>query len=322
MGVLSSALLASNILSPTPGSKLMMYANVTNICLLFFTVANRATKYRLLGPADNAVLLVVVILLGATITVHADGSNTTPWVVVFMANILFTSIYFGRWFGLVAVVGTITMYGAVMYMEYAGVIQYAPGYPQKQDAMNIGGAMFKDYITVCATGIMSWMFSAFAMAQVRGTSIKLEEANTKMAEMDRLKTQFLRVVSHDLRTPITSINAFGEIPEEEVPEEHKKYSRTIVDEADRLHRLVTNLLDLDKMEAGKMEWNLTTQDIRPVLENAARVFRAAAEDKGVTLNEDFATNVPSIPVPASCDLSATCVPISGTLSVHLRNQNS
>jgi len=123
---------------------------------------------------------------------------------------------------------------------------------------------------------------------------ELAEANEQLVAMDEAKNRFLSVVSHDLRTPITSIKAFGEILEEETEDEHKGFARTIVHEADRLRRLVTDLLDLDKMEAGKMDWNLSRQDIRPVLENSLQVFRAAADEKSVTLAAAIAEDLPDI----------------------------
>jgi len=72
----------------------------------------------------------------------------------------------------------------------------------------------------------------------------------------------------------------------------------IIKEADRLNRLVTDLLDLDKMEAGKMEWELSLQDLAPVLTNAGHVFQAAASDKNITLTTDIDDALPKVKIDA------------------------
>ena len=299
MGSTSFLLLMSNIFLPTPGSGLMMYANTTIVGLATFTLTNRVLGYRLLAPPDNAVLLVMAIIFGTTITVHADGSNTSPWVVVYMAAVFFTSIYFGRWFGLVAATVTALMYGGLMYLEYTGIMQYAPGYPEKQDAMNIHGTMFKDYLTVSFFGVLAWAFSAFMLAQLRRTARQLEDANTALAEMDRLKSSFLQVVSHDLRTPLTAIRAYAELLSDTnappTPDEQQKFGQVIVNEADRLTRMVSNLLDLEKIEAGKMEWTWITSDVRALLLRTADVFRSSSQEYDITFDVDVPVELPPVP---------------------------
>ncbi|HEX5928373.1 MAG TPA: ATP-binding protein [Solirubrobacterales bacterium] len=87
---------------------------------------------------------------------------------------------------------------------------------------------------------------------------------------DELKTVLLRSVSHDLRTPLTSIIAGGAAlgSESLTPEERADLSEDIVGEGRRLSRLVENLLDLSRLEAGKAEPHRGPVDLAEVLESA------------------------------------------------------
>ena len=89
---------------------------------------------------------------------------------------------------------------------------------------------------------------------------------------DELKTALLRSISHDLRTPLTSIIAGGSALGSQTltAEERAELSEAIVGEGERLSRLVENLLDMSRLEAGKAEPHREPIDLAEVLD-AARV---------------------------------------------------
>jgi len=114
----------------------------------------------------------------------------------------------------------------------------------------------------------------------------LEEAHEKLKEVDRLKSEFLNTVSHELRTPLTSIKAFAEILLANPAEDEGtqlEFLEIINKEADRLTRLINNLLDLSRIEAGKMQWDFQEVDLDEVLTSAAATLRVATEKKGLAL---------------------------------------
>ncbi len=85
---------------------------------------------------------------------------------------------------------------------------------------------------------------------------QLQEANEKLQSIDKMKTNFVSTVSHELRTPLTTIKAFVELllMKQGMPEEQKmRLMSTINAETDRLSRLVTDLLDLARIESGSHE---------------------------------------------------------------------
>ncbi|MBT9582054.1 response regulator [bacterium] len=113
---------------------------------------------------------------------------------------------------------------------------------------------------------------------------ELEDANEKLKELDRMKSEFLNTVSHELRTPLTAIKAFAEIlldNEGEDLDTQMEFLGIINKEADRLTRLINNLLDLSRIEAGRMNWHFEPSDLEELVSNAYQTLRPAAEKKEV-----------------------------------------
>ncbi|MHC1713801.1 MAG: sensor histidine kinase [Solidesulfovibrio sp.] len=134
----------------------------------------------------------------------------------------------------------------------------------------------------------------------------LAEANSRLLELDALKSGFLATVTHDLRTPLTSVLGFAKLTRREFLKEFMQFSdvseklrrkgiriadnlRIIENEGSRLTRLVNDFLDLSKIESGRLDWN--DREIDP-----AEVMRAAVAAVGgeYEQNEQLAlvVNVP------------------------------
>lgn len=128
--------------------------------------------------------------------------------------------------------------------------------------------------------------------------LKLSREVSKLREVDSLKNDFLSLVSHELRTPLTSILAYTETLLMEgiidTEEERREYLQIIYDEGERLTRLINDVLDLTKMEAGKMEYLLEERDLNEVLHNAVMSSDPVARQKGLTLRADLAADLPVV----------------------------
>lgn len=106
---------------------------------------------------------------------------------------------------------------------------------------------------------------------------------------DELKTSLLRAVSHDLRTPLTSIIAAGAAIDSPsaTPQERHELSEAVVEEGHRLSRLVENLLDVSRLEAGAAEPHREPVALAEVLEVARRSIGAGAEQVRLALDQDL-----------------------------------
>src|SRR5829696_4977992 len=108
--------------------------------------------------------------------------------------------------------------------------------------------------------------------ELEAASAELRAANRRLQELDRIKDDFVSTVTHELRTPLTSMRAFVEIllDNAELPAtERKRFLRIIVEEVERLTRLINQVLDLSKMESGGAEWRLAAVDIGELIEESA-----------------------------------------------------
>ncbi|MDQ2944181.1 MAG: ATP-binding protein, partial [Candidatus Dormibacteraeota bacterium] len=121
---------------------------------------------------------------------------------------------------------------------------------------------------------------------VRETSDQLAEAlesqrdaNANLEKLDRTKTEFLSIVSHEFRTALTGIQGFSELIRDGGLEtdEVRAYGGYIFNDADRINRLIGDMLDLDRMESGRMSMRAGDVDINEVLAEAmARAGTGAA----------------------------------------------
>ncbi len=123
---------------------------------------------------------------------------------------------------------------------------------------------------------------------------------TAAVEIARMKDEFLSSVSHELRTPLTSIRSYTEILLHMTPEDEetwKEFLGIVSTEAERLTRLVNEILDLARMEAGEMDFRIEPVDVGHLLRTVAAVFDPLLREKECSLVLDLPESLP----PAHAD---------------------
>ena len=109
---------------------------------------------------------------------------------------------------------------------------------------------------------------------------------TMARKLERLKSQFISMVSHELRTPLTSIRASMQLLLAEDMTgnaDANQLVRIALSNADRLIRIVNDILDMSKIEAGEMMVAPKATNLRPILEDSTRSVEAVARDAGITI---------------------------------------
>ena len=124
-------------------------------------------------------------------------------------------------------------------------------------------------------------------AKVAERTRELSEANRKLQTLDRLKSEFVSNASHELRTPLTAIrmsvdNLLDGVVGEAGPK-LQRYLTTVRNNTDRLARLVTDLLDLSRIEAGRVELRRTPVPVQPIIQEVAENLLPMAAGKGLSL---------------------------------------
>jgi PAS domain S-box-containing protein len=114
---------------------------------------------------------------------------------------------------------------------------------------------------------------------------------TREKEIDRMKTDFISTVSHELRTPLTVIREGVSLVLDgilgETSTEQRKFLALSLEDIDRLKRIIDNLLDVSKIEAGKVEIRREMIDLVSLAEGVRSTFHVRAETKGVELRAKF-----------------------------------
>jgi signal transduction histidine kinase/CheY-like chemotaxis protein/ligand-binding sensor domain-containing protein/heme exporter protein D len=138
------------------------------------------------------------------------------------------------------------------------------------------------------------------------------QARATAEEADAAKSSFLSTVSHELRTPLTSVLGFAKIIKKRLEErifplvksEDKKVRQAmqqvgdnlqvVVSEGERLTKLIDDVLDLAKIEAGKLEWHMETLTVAEIVERATAATSSLLETRGLKLVKDVKPDLPEV----------------------------
>ena len=129
---------------------------------------------------------------------------------------------------------------------------------------------------------------------VQASFQRLDEARERAEEANRMKSSFLATMSHELRTPLNGILGFAELLKLELQEEEpRSYAENIHSSGQHLLDLVNDVLDLAKIEAGRMELQHNPLDLRDLLSETASIHRVSANSKGLSFSEQLADDLPA-----------------------------
>jgi signal transduction histidine kinase len=123
---------------------------------------------------------------------------------------------------------------------------------------------------------------------------ELAQANMALYESNRLKSDFLATMSHELRTPLNSILGFSEVllSANQLNDKQHRWVRNIQSSGDKLLNLINDILDLAKIEAGKMQVRLAEFSVYDVCEGLLAMFRPLAEKKNIELRSQLEPGIP------------------------------
>ena len=137
---------------------------------------------------------------------------------------------------------------------------------------------------------------------ILGGSIFTLNALSRQWDLAELKSQFVSGLSHDLRTPLTSIRMFSEMLNNKlVPTEEKKleYYKAINTESERLTQLANNILDFSRMESGRKKYRLKDEDIGKVVKETIDYFVSYNIDEPRLIDVSIQEGLPPIKIDAS-----------------------
>jgi signal transduction histidine kinase len=163
--------------------------------------------------------------------------------------------------------------GALGIRSYDPVVRYT-----EDDARML--ALFADQVAAALTTV-----EAFG---------RQRQAVEQLERLNRAKSEFVSIVSHEFRTPLTGIQGFSEIMRDEdlTQEEMREYAGDINKDAQRLNRMINEMLDLDRMESGRMTIHPERMDLNAVVDEVVDRVRPNAPNHTLTL--DLQADLPQI----------------------------
>lgn len=137
--------------------------------------------------------------------------------------------------------------------------------------------------TELAAGNYDVVFDEGGYTELDRLAGTLNDMTEELSKTDELRRDLIANVSHDLRTPLTIIKSYAEMIRDisgDHPEKRQKHTGVIIDETDRLSLLVSDLLDLSKLEAKTAEWSFQPFDLSETAESILQGFRVLEEQEG------------------------------------------
>lgn len=123
----------------------------------------------------------------------------------------------------------------------------------------------------------------------------LARANHELLKLDKLKSDFLANMSHELRTPLTAVKGSTHYLERTVSDpDALSYIRIIEKNTDRLTRLIANLFDFTKLEAGKIDWEFDEADLALLMSEVLEILEPIAAEKEIRFQPEFSGPVTGI----------------------------
>ncbi|WP_240675722.1 ATP-binding protein [Ammoniphilus sp. CFH 90114] len=144
-------------------------------------------------------------------------------------------------------------------------------------------------VTVQGRTLSIIMAPLYDRNQVRGAVAVLRDV-TKERQLDKLRKDFVANVSHELRTPLAMLQGYSEAIVDDIagdPEETKELAQIIHDESVRMSRLVNDLLDLGRMDAGFIELNKETVQLVPMLDKIVRKFTVVGKERNISVRSEL-----------------------------------
>lgn len=128
----------------------------------------------------------------------------------------------------------------------------------------------------------------FSKKQVEDTNTKLEAANEKLKGLDKLKSEFVSLASHQLRSPLTAIKGYASMLVDgdygDINKEAKDAMNRIYESSQNLAKIVEDLLNVSKIEQGGMKYEMAPFDLNIVAEEMCKDLSIVAENKGLKIN--------------------------------------
>lgn len=225
------------------------------------------------SPRLTAWVVMIAYMLLISLTVHFTGGPLTPVPALYLLVVLGTAFLLGRVGATVVATLSVIAYAIILYLEYIGALPMVQIWRSDFSPEGRGWLFVVNWITLAIPTIIT--------SQLAGTlTQRLRMTNQRLRESEHLRQSLTDMVVHDLRNPMTALMGVLDIlrmDQDRLSPELQTLLQDARHSGETLLRLVDELLDISKMEAGKLEPNLHAVEVEDLLTKEAKSVRVITE---------------------------------------------
>ncbi len=139
-----------------------------------------------------------------------------------------------------------------------------------------------------------------AEEEIKKSKRKIKLQNIKLKKLDKIKSDFLNVTSHELRTPMSAIKGYVQMVLKQrigdINEEQKKALNVVLRNTDRLDNLIQDILDISRLESGTMKFIPEQTDVGKMVDEAVEAMQSSADLKNIKINVDIKKGIPELTI--------------------------
>ena len=138
------------------------------------------------------------------------------------------------------------------------------------------------------------------LKELQQSQFVIEEQNVQLQKLDKIKSNFLNITSHELRTPMSAIKGYIQMMLKgnlgTINEEQKHSLEIILRNSNRLDRLIQDILDISRLESGTMKFVTQKTDVTKMVKEVAETMQASADLKRIKINAEMGIDVPELTI--------------------------
>jgi PAS domain S-box-containing protein len=137
-----------------------------------------------------------------------------------------------------------------------------------------------------------------ALAELQQSRVVIEAQNVQLQKLDKIKSNFLNITSHELRTPMSAIKGYIQMILKgnlgTANDEQKHALEVILRNSNRLDRLIQDIFDISRLESGTMKFVTKKIDVIKMVKEVAETMQSSADNKNIKINAEIGTDVPEL----------------------------
>ena len=253
------------------------------------------------GHEGRWTVYAVITLFGGCVLwmISLFGLTNSPWGAIVPAMVVLVPVYWDLPAGRFAFAFALVGLGLMSFLELTGRIPFAPLMLQRtlEAQRSIGWHLFT-YVVISAVLAAVFLMIHFSVSVRESQQRRLEITQRELEAVSRHKSEFLASMSHELRTPLNAVIGFSEVLQASMfgalNEKQAEYVDDILHSGRHLLSLINDILDLAKIEAGRVELHPATFDLAVTIDNAILLTKERAVRRGLRLERNVAPDLGTI----------------------------